>query len=47
MDRDSYWGQANINEVFWGQCAAQNDFDWGISQFKSFSGVTNISGKTR
>lgn len=45
MDRDSYWGQANINEVFWGQCAAQNYFDWGISQFISPSGVTNISGK--
>lgn len=41
------WGQANINSVFWGQCAAQNDFDWGIVQFNSPSGVTNISGKTR
>ena len=47
MDRDSYWGQANINEVFWGQGAAQNDLDWGISQFISPSGVTNISGKIR
>ena len=47
MDMDSYWGQANRNEVFWGQGAAQNDFDWGISQFDSYSGVTNISGKIR
>lgn len=43
----SDWGQANINEVFWGQGAAQNHFYWGIVQFNSFSGVTNISGKTR
>lgn len=47
MDRDSYWGQANINEVFWGQGAAQNDLGWGISQFISPSGVTNISGKRK
>jgi hypothetical protein len=45
MEND--WGKAALNDVFWGQSAAQNESDWGISQFTSPAGKTNISGKIR
>jgi hypothetical protein len=45
MEND--WGKAALNDVFWGQCAAQNESDWGIIQFTSPAGQTNISGKER
>jgi hypothetical protein len=44
---ENEWGQGAINNIFWGQCAAQNESDWGISQFTSPAGQTNISGKIR
>ena len=44
---ENEWGQGAINNIFWGQGAAQNESDWGISQFISPSGETNISGKIR
>ncbi len=44
MEND--WGQGAVNnKVGWGQ-AALNDIAWGISQFISPSGQTNISGKS-
>ena len=40
------WGQGAVNNnVGWGQ-GANNNFGWGISQLTSYSGQTNISGKS-
>ncbi len=38
------WGQgANQNNIGWGQ-GAINAISWGLSQFISWSGVTDITG---
>ena len=40
------WGQGAVNNnVGWGQ-AAVNNIAWGISHILSYSGQTNISGKS-